>query len=718
MRSFGKLVLLGLIALCSSLNAQWVQTSGPFGGSIFALAINPANSNEVFAGGPVGGVFRSTDKGTTWTQVNSGLTDMNVYSLCFSDTGHLFAGTLNTGVFVSTNHGASWSPANTGISNGSISSLEHIGNWVYAALHGVGVYVSRDNGTSWTAAGLTNLNINVLHFATDTTLYAGIEGGGVYRTTDRGAIWTQLNSGLTNTQVRALYSTGTVTAPVIFAGTYGGGVFISTNNGTNWSSFSSGLSVPYVNALNFVINGTFYGPLIAGSDGGGIYRAQSTTWSQSNNGLINLYERSLATDMSGTVYMGNDGGGVFVSTDAGASWNTNSTGMTSSGLLSFATSGSNLYAGTYGAGVFLSTDNGATWTPRNSGLTAPFVYALLIDGGMMYAGTASNSISGGVFRSTDGGLSWTNVNSGLTNIAVISLARVGTNLFAGTLGGVFVSADSGNSWTAVNNGIVNLNLKVDALVAIGDTLFAGTTGVPQAVYRSTDNGTTWSATNIGWSASYGTAVYAFLLDGTNLYAGVTQLQGSNIVGAVYKTTDEGTSWTLVSGSTNTQTVRSLVLANSTLIAGTDGNGVIEIKNNSWNAVNTGLPNSQVFALASLNTTLFAGTNLSGVWKRPLSEVTAIDEVSNQLPATFSLSQNYPNPFNPSTTIKFSISQAGLVTLKVYDILGRQVATLVNEEKPAGSYEVEFNPARLSSGIYFYSIRSGNFSETKKMIFMK
>ncbi|HEU0085896.1 MAG TPA: T9SS type A sorting domain-containing protein [Candidatus Paceibacterota bacterium] len=86
--------------------------------------------------------------------------------------------------------------------------------------------------------------------------------------------------------------------------------------------------------------------------------------------------------------------------------------------------------------------------------------------------------------------------------------------------------------------------------------------------------------------------------------------------------------------------------------------------------------------------------------------------------TYSLSQNYPNPFNPSTTISFTLAQAASVELKVYDVLGNEVATLVNEEKPAGKHEVKFDATSLSSGLYIYKIVAGNFIETKKMVLMK
>ncbi len=101
------------------------------------------------------------------------------------------------------------------------------------------------------------------------------------------------------------------------------------------------------------------------------------------------------------------------------------------------------------------------------------------------------------------------------------------------------------------------------------------------------------------------------------------------------------------------------------------------------------------------------------------------EMTNNLPMGFSLSQNYPNPFNPTTTIKYSIpivetrySASPIVLLKIYDVLGSEIATLVNEEKAPGNYEVVFNGANLPSGIYFYKMSCGNFSETKKLVLMK
>jgi hypothetical protein len=106
----------------------------------------------------------------------------------------------------------------------------------------------------------------------------------------------------------------------------------------------------------------------------------------------------------------------------------------------------------------------------------------------------------------------------------------------------------------------------------------------------------------------------------------------------------------------------------------------------------------------------------------------INKISNEVPSSFKLEQNYPNPFNPTTKIKFDIAtnnppfnkggQGGLITLKIYDILGREIQTLVNEKLNPGTYEVTFDGSNLASGIYFYQLKSGNFIETKKMLLIK
>ena len=118
------------------------------------------------------------------------------------------------------------------------------------------------------------------------------------------------------------------------------------------------------------------------------------------------------------------------------------------------------------------------------------------------------------------------------------------------------------------------------------------------------------------------------------------------------------------------------------------------------------------AITSTSDSLYILYNLGG------GTVGINERETEEIPTTFSLSQNYPNPFNPSTTIKFSIPNGGLVTLAVYNILGEQIKTLINQEMPAGNHSVLFSANSLASGIYFYSLRAGSFVETKKMILLK
>jgi hypothetical protein len=118
------------------------------------------------------------------------------------------------------------------------------------------------------------------------------------------------------------------------------------------------------------------------------------------------------------------------------------------------------------------------------------------------------------------------------------------------------------------------------------------------------------------------------------------------------------------------------------------------------------------AITSTSDSLFVLYNLGG------GTVGIQDQKKEEIPTSFSLSQNYPNPFNPTTTIKFSIPQSGLVNLAVYNILGEQVKTLINEERPAGNHSIQFNASNLSSGIYFYRLQAGSFVQTKKMLMIK
>jgi ATP-dependent helicase YprA (DUF1998 family) len=102
----------------------------------------------------------------------------------------------------------------------------------------------------------------------------------------------------------------------------------------------------------------------------------------------------------------------------------------------------------------------------------------------------------------------------------------------------------------------------------------------------------------------------------------------------------------------------------------------------------------------------------------LSELRKKGTSNNRVELNYTLAQNYPNPFNPTTQIKYSIKENGLVSIRVFDVLGKEVAVLIKEEQPAGEHRVNFDGSNLSSGIYFYTITAKDFHQTKKMLLVK
>jgi hypothetical protein len=135
------------------------------------------------------------------------------------------------------------------------------------------------------------------------------------------------------------------------------------------------------------------------------------------------------------------------------------------------------------------------------------------------------------------------------------------------------------------------------------------------------------------------------------------------------------------------------------------------------AKDIGLIGTTSFAVMSTNNANLVGCYIGGVLYGDTT-LTGINLTSSEVPGQFSLSQNYPNPFNPATNIRFDLPTEGTVKLTIFDALGKEVQTLVNQQLPPGEYSVDFNGSNLPSGVYYYRIESGSFSETKKMVLIK
>ena len=402
-----------------------------------------------------------------------------------------------------------------------------------------------------------------------------------------------------------------------------------------------------------------------------------------------------------------------------AQWTNPDLTLTGRQIQCFAISNSALLSGTDG-GLVRSTDNGTSWTNIGGGLPYTNIRALLSVGSHPF-NVLAGMISGRISMSTNYGDNWTGFPADsvqlpfLASINCILERSNSSNFLVGTERGAYLLPQYYplSTWIAITTGLPSAETKVRAIVEKDGEIFAGTNG---GVYQL--NGFDWDEKNTGLTNTNVTAIVSI---GGFLFAGTSQ--GS--VGGVYISSDNGNNWTL---SLNDAWITSILTVGSNIFVGSFGNGVWRSTNfgNNWSQINDGLGSGAyyVLSLGADNQYIFAGTNGSSIWRRPLSQVvTGTEEETNLQPKAFSLNQNYPNPFNPSTTINFSVPSSEFVTLKVYDVLGNEVATLVNEEKPAGSYEVEFNShsdevRNLTSGIYFYKFQAGSLVGTKKMILIK
>ncbi len=582
---------VALAILCLNLlRAEWLQTQGPYTGNVQALAVS---GSTVFAGTAGGGVFISYDNGAHWTVHQ--LMGEDVRTLVVNgDT--IFAGTNGDGVFRSAIDGQSWSAVNTGLDNVWIRSLAVMGTNLFAGTGG-GVFLSTNKGTSWSAASAALPGVTVRTLAVHGSyLFAGMHwpGGGdaVYMSTDNGSNWVATN--LAGQAVNTLFVSDTN----IFAGTYYG-VYVSGDNGSNWTHAITGLTNTAVLAIAGNSSGVF-----AGTSGGVFYSSDiGENWTQAGNGLTDYTAQALSVHDT-LLFVGTDRGGVYRSTDNGSSWIPFNTGLNNSSVRAFSRHGASLYAGTDGHGVYRSTNNGAAWT--ETGLTAGNVQALASSTTNLFAGTHD----GGIYRSTDDGAGWMQVNFGLTNFNVRALTVNGANLFAGTYGGgVFRSTNEGAVWalTGLTAGYVQ------ALAVSGTTLFAGTIsgGGYSGVYRSTDNGATWTQMITGLASPDVRAIATadgYVFAGTSL--------------GVFRSSNNGAGWIEAnSGLGGDFDITSLASGGSYLFAGSvpmgSGSGVARSTDDgvTWTQIHTGLPaNINILALVSNGPDLLAGSLGMSAWR--------------------------------------------------------------------------------------------------------
>ncbi len=368
---------------------------------------------------------------------------------------------------------------------------------------------------------------------------------------------------------------------------------------------------------------------------------------------------------------------IYRSTNNGTSWENISAALPSnfSNIYSF---GGELF-GIYFSNIYVSTNNGDSWTLRSS-VTVPggVIMGLTSNGSNLYAFSNRKSF----FVSTNNGKNWNEIiindprNMGMVNFA----SGGGTHVAVFGNVGALISTNNGTTWVDKNPAAG----AISGLYSFNNIIFGFSFG--GGIYKIGANDTGWIAVNKGIAdnglyqipkSMYGNA--------TTLYVGVYAVISYQT--KIYSSINNGETW-------DTLSTTGLFLNNTTVTP--------------WFLTAN---QSNVFVYCY-------GTKIHGVYSLP--RTTSVTDVSETLPIEFSLAQNYPNPFNPTTVISYQLSANSNVTLKVYDVLGKEVATLVNEYQLIGKYSFHFSSINnnLASGIYFYRLQTENFSATKRMMLLK
>ncbi len=493
----------------------------------------------------------------------------------------------------------------------------------------------------------------------------------------------------------------------------------------------------------------------------------ATQWNPNTKEVIGLNDVQSIAVSGSVVYAGglfsNIGGqnrnflaGLDTSTGSATSWNPNA----NYNVDVLAVSGSAIYAGgeftsigdsarSYIAALDATTGAATSWNPGANGS----ITALAVSGSTIYAGGEFTNIGGqsrngiAALNASNGfATSWNpNANSTVTTLAVSDSTVYAGGSFT-NIGGqtrnyiAAIDATTGNPtlWNPdANNGVT-------ALVVSGSTVY--TCGVFTSIGGQTRNYIAALDASSGlatsWNPDVNSDVTALAVSGSGstVYAGgsFTSIGDSarNYIAALDATSGAATSWNpnAKGGWVNALAVSGSVVyaggafAGINSIGGQMRNGIAALDATtgaatSWNPNPDNSVNS--IALSFSNATVYFGGSFTRVSNYMSSNLARMTDLFTSVvkskfifPKEYSLSQNYPNPFNPSTIINYQLPISSKVILRVYDLLGRKVATLVNKEQNAGNYNVKFNAGNLASGVYFYRLSVGGFSQVKKLVLLK
>ncbi len=373
-----------------------------------------------------------------------------------------------------------------------------------------------------------------------------------------------------------------------------------------------------------------------------------------------------------------------------------------------------------GGVVCRTTNGGTTWTMVNTGLAGNDFYTIAaIDANTAEAGAGD----GGMWRTTNGGTSWTfqalTPTPQFMDVVHFFDANNGFALSdpaaAAGLWLYYITTDGGATWTAGANRPANI---------AGEAGWNGS-------YAAVDTGHIWWGTNstkiyhggfrgpITGASSPG--AYSFCMGFNDMNTGIAgMVTATPTVLPLALSTNGGSTWTATSYTPAGVPYAMKVVPGSNY--GWYGSQNVYRTTNvgaptTWTSQLTLSTTNLCYSITMLNVnTGWCGTQTGQIYK--YHDIVGIDPNNTSVPKNFSLMQNYPNPFNPTTNIRYSIPVASQVSIKIYDALGNEVRTLVNEYRSVGNYVESFDASNLASGIYFYTLHAGDYVQTKKMSLIK
>ncbi len=731
------LTLISIFALgitnARSQMYSWNHLNGPNHSEL--IVIKKTNNGVLYAS-TVKGNLKSTDNGQTWTNISGGNIG-TVSEIVQTTKGTFILGDFNGNVYVSTNNGVNWQNYQikfNGISAG-ILSLDVKGENFVAAGTLLGVSVSADTGKTWTMTPL-NQPISRVKFVDDSLLvaisgsipmgYAGnlntMQDGMVAVSPDSGKTWRKKSfTGMPATDF-AEDANGNW-----YASFMNGGIKMSADQGASWSDFAMKDS----SVMRMLI--TSSGTILASTESG-LYKYNPSM----NKMMKTSYSESLITTMAeaanGNILLGttdfvrfnNKNSGIFYSTDQGSTWKMTGT---NTNIYSLAADSQNrLYASDFIGGFFKSDDEGMSWSRINDGITPTAgINAIAVKNDSIIA---IAGINGAIAVSADTGKTWNVVDDSTSSqdysiqdfvfTSNKTILAASSNLTSNN-GGVLESADMGKTWKVIGLS----NDAVTSVIEANGMYFAGSL---MSLYRSKDQGKTWTDIKSNFPGSVGNGT---LLQVSSLFE---TKKGNLIVSTgsgIFYSTDNGDTWVmsaLAQGSSVTidqLTVPKMVEnPKGYIFAVTRDNGILVSmdegktwQQNTVGNMNNGSANVGFSIAIDSQGKVFAGFS-NGVYEAGNLLTAIAENPGGNKPQKFSLEQNFPNPFNPTTVIPFELKEAGMVKLTIYNMVGQKVATLVSSRMSAGSHTITFDASKISSGVYFYQLRSGNNVVTRKMTLIK